>query len=344
MTTQHGSLLATRRGRLTLLLLCAVQFLDVADSSIMNVALPSIRRDLGFSVQDLQWVLRLPGHLRRVSCCSAAGPPTCSDGGGCWSAGTTLFAACSLAGGLAADAGMLVGARLAQGVGAALMAPAGLSILTTTFSPGNDRNRALGVWGAVSGLAAAAGVFLGGVLSQGPGWRWVLFVNLPVCALILAGAFRLVPGERRRARLADFDVPGAVLATGGMLLLVYALVRAPEQGWGSAAHDRGARHRGRRARRLRADRAAPPRPAVPVLHLPRQGAGGRRCHPDDRVRRLRVGVLLPHPLHAERARLHRRSRAARPTCRSPPASSSPPGSPRSCSPASAPGRSSSPAR
>ena len=129
---------------------------------------------------------------------------------------------------------MLVGARLGQGVGAAMMAPAGLSILTTSFSSGDDRNRALGVWGAISGLAAAAGVFLGGVLSQGPGWRWVLFVNLPVCAAILFGAFRLVPGGRPAARPAGFDIPGAVLATSGMLLLVYALVRAPDQGWGSA--------------------------------------------------------------------------------------------------------------
>jgi MFS family permease len=129
---------------------------------------------------------------------------------------------------------MLIGARLGQGAGAAMMAPAGLSILTTTFSQGTDRNRALGAWGAISGLAAAAGVFLGGVLSQAPGWRWVLFVNLPVCALILAGAARLLPGDRRRVRLANFDVPGAILATGGMLLLVYALVRAPQQGWASA--------------------------------------------------------------------------------------------------------------
>jgi EmrB/QacA subfamily drug resistance transporter len=149
-------------------------------------------------------------------------------------AGTALFAACSLAGGLATDAGMLVGARLGQGAGAAMMASAGLSILTTSFTSGDDRNRALGVWGAISGLAAAAGVFLGGVLSQGPGWRWVLFVNLPVCALILVGAYRLVPAGRPAARPAGFDIPGAVLATAGILLLVYALVRAPEQGWGSA--------------------------------------------------------------------------------------------------------------
>ena len=129
---------------------------------------------------------------------------------------------------------MLIAARLGQGVGAAMMAPAGLSILTTTFSRGTDRNRALGVWGAVSGLAGATGVFLGGVLSQGPGWRWVLFVNLPVCAAIIPGAYRLVPRQHGRASLANFDLPGAILATGGMLLLVYALVKAPSQGWGAA--------------------------------------------------------------------------------------------------------------
>ncbi len=234
MTTQNGSFLATRRGGLTLLLLCAVQFLDVADSSIMNVALPSIRRDLGFSVQNLQWVLS--GYLVTYGGLLLLGGRAGDLLGRrrLLAAGTVLFAACSLAGGLAVSAGMLVGARLGQGAGAAMMAPAGLSILTTTFNRGTDRSRALGIWGAVSGLAAAAGVFLGGVLSQGPGWRWVLFVNLPVCALILAGAARLLPGERHRARPASFDIPGAVLATAGMLLLVYALVRAPQQGWASA--------------------------------------------------------------------------------------------------------------
>ena len=234
MPAQSASLLATRRGKLLLLLLCAVQFLDVVDSSIMNVALPSIRRDLGFSAQGLQWVLS--GYLVTYGGLLLLGGRAGDLLGRrrLLVAGTALFAACSLAGGLAVGAGMLVGARLGQGAGAALMAPAGLSILTTSFNSGDDRNRALGVWGAISGLAAAAGVFLGGVLSQGPGWRWVLFVNLPVCALILFGAFRLVPGGRPAARPAGFDIPGAVLATGGMLLLVYALVRAPDQGWGSA--------------------------------------------------------------------------------------------------------------
>jgi EmrB/QacA subfamily drug resistance transporter len=234
VTAQPASPLATRRGKLLLLLLCAVQFLDVVDSSIMNVALPSIRRDLGFTAQDLQWVLS--GYLVTYGGLLLLGGRAADLLGRrrLLVAGTVLFAACSLTGGLAVNAGMLVGARLAQGAGAALMAPAGLSILTTTFSSGNDRSKALGVWSAISGLAAAAGVFLGGVLSQGPGWRWVLFVNLPVCALILVGAFRLVPGGRPAMRPAGFDFPGAVLATCGMLLLIYSLVRAPEQGWGSA--------------------------------------------------------------------------------------------------------------
>jgi EmrB/QacA subfamily drug resistance transporter len=225
--------LSTRRGAFTLLLLCTVQFMDIIDSSIMNVALPSIRADLGFSQQGLQWVLS--GYLVTYGGFLLLGGRAADLIGRrrLLVVGTTLFAVCSLAGGLATDAGMLVGARVAQGIGAALMAPAGLSILTTSFTEGKDRTKALGVWGAISGVAAAAGVFLGGVLSQGPGWRWVLFVNIPVCALIVAAAFRLVPGDRRRAGRGSFDIPGAVLATAGMLLLIYALVKAPDAGWGN---------------------------------------------------------------------------------------------------------------
>jgi EmrB/QacA subfamily drug resistance transporter len=229
----EGSFLSTRRGVFTLLLLCAVQFMDIIDSSIMNVALPSIRDDLGFSQQRLQWVLS--GYLVTYGGFLLLGGRAADLLGRrrLLVAGTTLFAVCSLAGGLATNASLLVGARVAQGVGAALMAPAGLSILTTSFTEGKDRTKALGIWGAVSGVAAAAGVFLGGVLSGGPGWRWVLFVNIPVCVLIVAAAVRLVPGEPRRARSGTFDILGAVLVTAGMLLLVYALVKAPEAGWGT---------------------------------------------------------------------------------------------------------------
>src|SRR5215472_5746439 len=227
--------LRSRLGALTLVLLCAVQFLDIADSAIVNVALPSIQHSLGFSQQNLQWVasgyiltyggfLLLGGRLgdllgrRRMLLI-----------------GLAVFAVSSLTAGLANSAGLLIAARLVQGTGAALMAPAALSELTTSFREGKDRNTALGVWGAISGIAAAAGVFLGGVLSQGPGWRWVFFVNPPICAVVAAGALVLLAKDRgSRTGGTAFDSQGAVLVTGGMLLLVYSLVRAPVVGWGSA--------------------------------------------------------------------------------------------------------------
>jgi MFS family permease len=118
-------------------------------------------------------------------------------------------------------------------MGAAMMLPAALSILTTTFTVDSDRHKALGVWGGVGGLASAAGVLLGGVLTEGPGWRWVMFVNPPAAALVLFGIFSLIDGERPSTRSANFDLFGSVLATGGMLLLVFTLIKAPDQGWGS---------------------------------------------------------------------------------------------------------------
>ena len=232
--TSSPSFLATRRGKLILALLCSVAFIDFIDASIVNIALPSIRSDLGVSVQDLQWIpsaylltyggfMLLGGRAadligrRRVLV-----------------TGTAVIGISSLIGGFAGSAGLLIAARLAQGVGAAMMLPAALSLLTTTFAEGPDRNTALGVWGGVAGLASAAGVLLGGVLTEGPGWRWVLFVYPPVTVVVLVAIFALVPADRPRARLANFDALGAFLATGGMLLLVYTLVKAPVVGWGSA--------------------------------------------------------------------------------------------------------------
>ncbi|MCP2317740.1 drug resistance transporter, EmrB/QacA subfamily [Nocardia amikacinitolerans] len=235
MDAEPDSKLATSRGRLVLLLLCAVQFLDIVDSSILNVALPSIRADLAFTAQSVQWVLS--GYLLTYGGFLLLGGRAADLIGRrrMLVAGTTLFAVCSLAGGLAVNPEMLIGARVLQGIGAAMMAPAGLSILTTTFNSATDRNRALGMWGAVSGLAAATGVFFGGVLSEGPGWRWVLLVNLPVCLIIIIAAHRLLPIDGPRDRVRDFDAAGAVLATGGMLVLVYTLVQAPEHGWDTVA-------------------------------------------------------------------------------------------------------------
>jgi EmrB/QacA subfamily drug resistance transporter len=224
--------LGTGRGKAVLALLLAIGFLDFVDASIVNVALPSIRRDLGFSVQNLQWVLSaylltyggfmllggrladLMGRRRLVV------------------AGTLLFFASSISGGAAQNPGTLVGSRLAQGVGAAMMLPAALSILTTTFSHPIDRAKALGAWGALGGLGSAVGVLLGGVLSNYLDWRWVFFVNPPVCLVVLFAVFRLLPADepRHRGRL---DVIGAVLLTAAMLLLVYTIVEAPDKGWGA---------------------------------------------------------------------------------------------------------------
>ena len=169
----RASFLATRQGKLTLALLCAVGFLDFVDASIVNVALPSIRDHLHFSVQSLQWVLS--GYLLTYGGFMLLGGRAADLIGRrqLLVAGTSVFALSSLAGGVAGSEGMLVGARLVQGIGAAMMVPAALSILTTSFHEGSDRNTALGVWGALAGLASAVGVFLGGVLSEGPGWRWV---------------------------------------------------------------------------------------------------------------------------------------------------------------------------
>jgi EmrB/QacA subfamily drug resistance transporter len=227
------SFLATRRGKLTLALLAAVAFLDFVDASIVNIALPSIRRDLGFSEQGLQWVPS--GYLLTYGGFMLLGGRAADLLGRrrILLTGTVVIGVSSLIGGFADSEGVLIGARLAQGLGAALMLPAALSILTTSFKEGPDRNKALGIWGGVGGLASAAGVLLGGVLTDGPGWRWVMFVNPVAALLVLGGIFWLLDGERGRARLADFDILGTILATGGMLLLVFTLVKAPAQGWGS---------------------------------------------------------------------------------------------------------------
>ena len=226
--------LRSRLGAITLVLLCAVQFLDIADSAIVNVALPSIQHSLGFSQQNLQWVAS--GYILTYGGFLLLGSRLGDLLGRrrMLLAGVAVFAASSLTAGLANSAGLLVAARLVQGTGAALMAPAALSALTTSFREGRDRNTALGAWGAVSGMAAAAGVFLGGVISQGPGWRWIFFVNPPVCVMVAAGALALLARDRgAMIKGTAFDLQGAVLVTGGMLLLVYSLVRAPIAGWGS---------------------------------------------------------------------------------------------------------------
>src|ERR1022692_1605169 len=234
-TSAPPSFLGTRHGKLTLALVCAVAFIDLLDASIVNIALPQIRSQLHFSVQSLQWVAS--GYLLTYGGFLLLGGRAADLLGRrrLLVAGTTLFGISSLVCGLAGSEGVLIGGRLVQGVGAAMMTPAALSILTTSFHTRGDRVKALGAWGGIGALSGASGVLFGGVLTSEVSWRWVFFVNLPMVAVILVASFRLVDGERPKAPpLRDFDTVGAVLITGGMLLLVYVLVNAPNAGWGTA--------------------------------------------------------------------------------------------------------------
>jgi EmrB/QacA subfamily drug resistance transporter len=208
--------------------------MDVLDASILNIALPSIKSDLGFSQQSLQWVVN--GYILTYGGFLLLGGRMADLLGRrlVLVTGLVVFATSSLIGGLSHTSSLLIAARFSQGIGAAMLSPAALSSLTSTFRSTRDRNTALGVWAAVSGIGGAAGVLFGGLLTEGPGWRWVLFINVPFSVLALIGAFFLLERERIRAsRLANFDALGAFLVTGGMLLLVYSLVKAPDVGWGT---------------------------------------------------------------------------------------------------------------
>lgn len=218
---------------IALILLCFAQFIVVLDASIVNVALPSIGEALAFSQDNLSWVLNayvltfggfllLGGRLadllgrRRV-----------------FIAGLLLVAAASLVAGFAANEGQLIAARAAQGLGAAIISPAALSIITTTFRDGAERNKALGAWGAVAGSAGAAGVLLGGILTDGLGWEWVLWVNVPVALVVVALTPGLIAESHSESATRRFDVLGAATVTAGLSVLVYAIVEAAEAGWGA---------------------------------------------------------------------------------------------------------------
>src|SRR5687768_9254215 len=218
---------------IALALLCMAQFVVVLDASIVNVALPSIGEGLNFSQDNLTWVvnayvltfggfLLLGGRMadllgrRRV-----------------FISGLVLVGVASLFAGFAANEGQLIAARAAQGLGAAIISPSALSIITNLFTEGSERNRALGIWGAVAGSGGAAGVLLGGILTEWAGWEWVLFVNVPIGIAAAMVAPRLLQ-ESRDESSPSFDIAGAVSVTAGLALLVYTLVDANNAGWGSA--------------------------------------------------------------------------------------------------------------
>src|SRR5438132_5303217 len=210
-----------RRKWLALALLSAVQFMVVLDVAIVNVALPSIKTDLHFTQESLQWIITAYAILFGGVLLLGGRMADLLGRRRLFLAGVVLFTVSSLLAGLAWSEGSLIAARSLQGLGAAVISPAALSILSTTYTEGRERNIALGVWGAVGGFGAAAGVLLGGVLTEALSWSWIFFVNVPVGVVGFLLAPRLL-NESRDASVKTFDFPGAVLVTGGLVSLVYA--------------------------------------------------------------------------------------------------------------------------
>lgn len=218
---------------LILALVCVGQFMVVLDISIVNVALPSIQRDLRFSTSDLQWVvnaytLTFAGFLMLGG--------RAADLFGrkrLFMIGLAFFTASSLVGGTSQSQTMLIVARALQGFGAAILAPATLTIITATFVEGPARARALGVWSAVASAGASAGALLGGVLTDLLSWRWILFVNVPIGVVALVASRRYLPESRADSEHRTLDIPGALTITGGLVALVYAIVRTQTYSWGS---------------------------------------------------------------------------------------------------------------
>ena len=217
-----------------LALLCGAFFMVILDAAIVIVALPSIEGDLGFSAQGLQWVisayalsfgglLLLGGRAadllgrRRV-----------------FMVGIAFFTLASLLCGLAWSPAALIAARAIQGVGAAVMTPTALSILMTLFEEGPERNKALGIWGALGGIGGTAGWLIGGPLVDGPGWEWIFFMNIPLGVVAFLLCPLLLPESRGAGVRRSYDPLGAISVTGALVLLIYALVEAPDAGWGSA--------------------------------------------------------------------------------------------------------------
>jgi EmrB/QacA subfamily drug resistance transporter len=217
---------------LGLALLAAVQFMVVLDIAIVNVALPSIQTDLGFSQANLQWVISAYALVFGGFLLLGGRTADLLGRRRVFMAGLILFSVGSLLCGLAWDEASLIGARAVQGLGAATISPAALAILMTTFAEGRERNIALGVWGAVGGFGAAAGVLLGGLLTDALSWEWIFFVNIPVGLVALALAPVLL-GESRDTRVKSFDVPGAVLVTSGLTTLVLGITQGHQWGWAS---------------------------------------------------------------------------------------------------------------
>jgi EmrB/QacA subfamily drug resistance transporter len=219
---------------IVLFLLCTAQLLVVLDATIVNIALPSIQQDLGFSDTNLQWVIN--AYVLTFGGLLLLGGRAADMfvRRNVFLAGLVVFVTASLACGLSTGETTLIAGRAAQGMGAALMSAAALSILVVTFAKGKERNLALGVWGAVSGVAGALGVILGGAFTSGPGWEWVFFINVPIGIAAGAASLRYVATHRAPER-PPLDALGALTATAGIGLLIFGIVRTEQEGWASVA-------------------------------------------------------------------------------------------------------------
>ena len=222
-----------RRRWLALAVIVAAQFMVVLDVAIVNVALPSIKTDLNFSQESLQWVITAYSILFGGVLLLGGRLADLLGRRRLFIVGLAVFTAASLLDGLAWSEGSLIAFRSIQGLGAALLSPAALSILTTTFREGRERNLALGIWGAASGSGGAAGVLLGGALTSSLSWSWIFFINVPVGLLVMGVSPWLLRESRADLQHRHFDFAGATSITAGLMLLVYAMTRATQHGWGT---------------------------------------------------------------------------------------------------------------
>jgi EmrB/QacA subfamily drug resistance transporter len=219
---------------LILVIACLAQFMVVLDATIVNVALPSIQRGLHFSPSSLQWVVNAYTLIFGGFLLLGGRAGDLIGRKRLFMVGVALFSAASLLNGLAQSSGMLIVGRGLQGLGGALLSPAALSIITTTFTEQSERTKALGVWSAIAAGGGAVGLILGGALTQLASWPWIFIVNVPVGVATLLATLRFVPESRAEMEHRTFDLAGAVTVTSGLVVLVYAIVKAQSYGWGSA--------------------------------------------------------------------------------------------------------------
>ncbi|MEA2247366.1 MAG: hypothetical protein QOH46_1895 [Solirubrobacteraceae bacterium] len=225
--------LTSRAKWLALIVVCFGQFMVILDATIVNVALPSIQKDLDLSTEQLQWIVNSYTLLFGGFLLLGGRAADLLGRRALFLAGLALFSAASFVNALANTGELLIIARGVQGLGAALISPAALSIITTTFAEGGDRTKAMGVWGAIAGAGGAFGLLIGGILTDVLSWPWIFLVNIPIGIGTALAALRLVPESRGEMTHRRFDLAGAMSVTGGLLLLVYAIVRAQVKGWGS---------------------------------------------------------------------------------------------------------------